>query len=162
MAVVNFTRGLLAEDGETVEILEPYLPRLLQILAVRLEQGVASKNLPLIKGVLDSLSTIASALQEKFASCYNVLMPGLKNLLALPATTPQELEARANCIRCIGNCVAAVSDDVTNYKNDALSILNDILTLKNTLDSEDPALLTIHEVLSYFADTLKEEFSGVL
>ncbi|CAG9321782.1 unnamed protein product [Blepharisma stoltei] len=158
-ALVNYTRGLLAEDDvDPAESLTQYASTVLQTLATLLQQAVTTNNYTLMLEVLNAISTTASALQSAFAPYYNQFMPALKTLVTIPTTTTQQQEIRATCIRCIGYMIESISEVPENYTEDAKSIMNGLVQLKSSLDSEDPATLAINEVISNFADCLKEQF----
>lgn len=158
-ALVNYTRGLLAEDEtDPAESLTQYAPTVLQTLATLLSASVSNNSFNLMQEVINAISTTASALQSSFAPFYNEFMPALKTLVTMPTSTPQQQEIRANCIRCIGYMIESISEVSENYLEDAKAIMTGLVNLKTSLDAEDPASLAVNEVISNFADCLKEQF----
>ena len=162
-AMVNYSRGVLADDDvDTKTTLAQYAPALFTALTTLLEAGLASGCLPLLEEVLNVISLTASALKADFQGYYSHFMPGLKNLVSLPAKSSQEKAVRANCIRCMGYLVESASDMGPTYTSDASAVFAGLSTLRSTLEFEDPAYLAISEVASFFATALKDQFAPYL
>ena len=154
-ALVNFTRGVLTEDNTDTSPVTTYATDILKTLATLLQNTGSFK---LMSETLGAISTTATAMEEMFAPFYAEFMPALKNLVTMTFTTPEQQEVRANCVRCMGHCVESISDAPGTYLDDVKGIMTGLVTLKQTLDSEDPTALAINEVVSQFADCLKQDF----
>ena len=163
-AMVNYSRGVIAEDEEvdTAACLGQYAPALFTALTTLLEAGLTSACLPLLEEVLNVISLTATALKTDFQGYYDRFMPGLKNLVSLPAKSTQEKAVRANCIRCMGYLVESAYEMGPAYVSDAAAIFAGLSSLRGTLEFEDPAYLAISEVASFFASALKEQFTSYL
>lgn len=160
-AIINYSEGLIDEDN-TDETLSQYATSILENLAGLLQTGVNTQAYGLLEESLKAISVVATAIDAKFAPFYPAMMPALKSLVQMNAQTPKQQEVRAQAVRCMGYLIESVAQVEGDYKTDAKTIMEGLFGLKNTLDSEDPAVSSIREVLSSFASCLKEEFSTAL
>lgn len=160
-AIINYSEGLIDEEN-TDETLSQYATTILENLAGLLQTGVNTSAYGLLEESLKAISVVATAIESKFAPFYPAMMPALKSLVQMNATTPKQQEVRAQAVRCMGYLVESVSELGGDYRVDAKTIMEGLFSLKTALDSEDPAVISIREVLSSFASCLKEEFSTAL
>ena len=65
---------------------------------------------PLQEETLTLLNTLAELLKEDFAQYYNSFMPGMKQMLSLPATSAEQQTLRTNLITTIGCIIESVKD----------------------------------------------------
>jgi hypothetical protein len=155
-ALVNFTRGVLAdEDDFEPAPVTTYSQTTLKTLATLLGNSSSYK---LMSETLGAISITATAMEGQFAPYYSEFMPVLKNLVTLQFDTPEKKEVRANCVRCMGNCVESIGENPGTLLEDVKNVMNGLVSLRGTLDADDPTSLAINEVVSQFSDCLKTEF----
>ncbi|CAG9323812.1 unnamed protein product [Blepharisma stoltei] len=158
--LINYSRGLLVENGNPDIALTPYLPTIIEAFL----RILSNPNNPfsLLQEVLNSIAMIATATGAGFAPFYNQLIFGLRNYVNMPVTTATVKDIRAASIRCIGCIVESLSEAGDAFKQEAESILNDFMRIRNSIDDTDPAYQAISEVLSHFALCLKDRFAPYL
>jgi hypothetical protein len=101
----NFEKGLM--DHRDVNVMEKYLPQIMQEIARIFEYSVAKMNFILMENVLETITNIAE--MNPFENYYTVFMPGLKKILNLIGTeNQQQLMIRSKTVETIGYLLASV------------------------------------------------------
>jgi|JI7StandDraft_1071085.scaffolds.fasta_scaffold67635_2 predicted sugar kinase len=78
----NFEKGLM--EHRDVNVMEKYLPQIMQEIARIFEYSVMKMNFILMENVLETITNIAE--MNSFENYYSVFMPGLKKILNMIGT----------------------------------------------------------------------------
>ncbi|CAG9318757.1 unnamed protein product [Blepharisma stoltei] len=158
-ALVSFINPIKARDDiDSFEVFKTYIISIMQVLASIIDYSTKHNQYELLLEAIKSTSILADVLQNNFLPFYYLFMPYLLSVIESPIFSKQNQEIRAEAIRCTGYLVESLSENYTNYIKDAQRIMNILTDLKKNLDKDDPSFFAIFEVISSFAECLKEEF----
>ena len=92
------------------EIMQPYIPNILEGLVALLQKGIQSNYEPLQTEVLSLIMVIAEVIEADFAPFYNKIMPLMTEVLTnVPMETMSQKKLRAKAIETIGSMIIAVA-----------------------------------------------------
>ena len=121
-AACSFVAGFLPEDAEPTpqqrkeakeKFVSPqygYAQKFVEQINILFTLAIEKQYEPLQEETLTLLNTLAELLQEDFAQYYNSFMPGMKQMLSVPATTAEQQNLRTNLITTIGCIIESVKD----------------------------------------------------
>lgn len=171
-ATINFVRELIRVDENNIEetktekdVIEPYVPKLMEVTANLLQESISSTYSPLQEEVLALLAVIAQVISTEFSQYYNQFMPGLIQILQNTSnSTAKERDLKANTIQCIGFLMEAVKENKEQFEEDAKNVTDLFVQLlePGVLTEDDPQMLSIVHALTQVSAVLGENFTVYL
>ena len=148
-ALRNFFEGLYNKNkkaNNNIDILNPYLNELIQLIKGLLEESIKINYEPLQKNSLDCISFLSNIYEKNFGEHYPDIMSGLKKLYYnIDAKTSAQKQLKSNCITTIGYLFNGIGEDYEKYKSDFIELSNAFLNDLGKLPEEDPQILAIIE-----------------
>jgi len=162
-ALVNFC------EQAHEDILEPYLPNLLEVIKTILGQ-VDSQARIVLEQTVTLLATVADRSKHFFREYYDEFMPFLIGLLEYQECPPEMRMLRGKTMECVTLIGLAISKDVSptdelavrileQYKGDAEKLM-EIMRLmeEGGLDPDDPQITYMHTAWARICEVIIEDF----
>ena len=112
----------------------------------------------MLEEVLNGVSMISAAANEKFAKHYDIFMPGMKLLLQnIPSEDETQVRLRLVAIETMSFLIGTIKDE-ERFINECEQIMDDFIKLQSTLDMDDAQHGPIMDFYCQVSAYMRENF----
>lgn len=150
----NFEKGLNEHRDLNAQIMQNYLPQIMQEIARIFEFSVMKMNFILMESVLDTITSMAE--MNAFENYYPIFMPVLKKILGMIGNeNQQQIMIRSKTVETIGYLLASVKEHPQIFEPDCKEIMETMIKMSLSMEFDDAMHRAIFVVYENVVTSLK-------